>query len=215
MWPLRVTQQSPLAGSAAGGAEIRKRRHVDPLRVTQLLRPAHGPRFSKGPAAGGAVMCMCRRVAPAASARPVVPVGPTAGCAASYSAVQLWRGQRTARCPSWALGRLRPAEHVAWCLSCGVANGVVNQVVPSCTAHGSSELVKDHTPRRGRLRCCNTPPGGLVWAAPWSRSGTGPLPLQTRQVSYGEVLVISWIQPSWESVEVLQPEANGPRRRTT
>jgi hypothetical protein len=32
----------------------------------------------------------------------------------------------------------------------------VNQVGPSGTAHGSSELVKAHTPRRGRHSCCNT-----------------------------------------------------------
>jgi len=91
----------------------------------------------------------------------------------------------------------------------------VNQDGPSGTAHGSSEVVKAHTPRRGRHSCRNTPPGGLVGAAPWSRSGTGPLPLRTRQVSYGEVLEISCIQPTWESGEVLQPEASGPRRRPT
>jgi hypothetical protein len=32
----------------------------------------------------------------------------------------------------------------------------VNQVGPSGTAHGSSELVKAHTPRRGRPSCRNT-----------------------------------------------------------
>jgi hypothetical protein len=101
-------------------------------------------------------MCMRRRVDPAARARPVVPVGLTAGCAASYSPVQLRRGPRTARGPSWARGRRRPAEHAARCLSCGVADSVVYQVGPSVTAHGSSELVKAHTPRRGRPSCRNT-----------------------------------------------------------
>jgi hypothetical protein len=53
----------------------------------------------------------------------VVPVGPTAGGAASYSAraVQLRRGPRTARGLGWVLGRRRRlAEHAAQCLSCGV-----------------------------------------------------------------------------------------------
>ncbi len=170
-------------------------------------------------------MCMCRRVASAARARPVVPVGPTAGGAASYSAMQLRRGPRTARGPSWARGRRRLAEHADRCRSCGVADGVVHQVGLSGTAHGSSELVKAHTLRRDRPSCRNTTPGGLVGADPWSRSGAGPLPLRTRRVSYGYVLVIGWvlllrvggsmIQPTWESGEVLQPEASGPRRRPT
>jgi hypothetical protein len=86
----------------------------------------------------------------------MVPVGPTADCAASYSAMQLRRGPRTAHGPSWSRGRRCPAEHAAWCRSCGVADGVVNQVGPSGTAHGSSELVKAHTPRRGRHSCRNT-----------------------------------------------------------
>ncbi len=134
------------------------------------------------------------RTAPCSSgvvrAGPTVPVGPAAG-------------QRY------------PAEHAALCRSCGVADGVVNQVGPSGTPRGSSELVKAHTLRRGRPSCRNTPPGGLVGAAPWSRSETGPLPLRTRRVSYGEVLEISCIQPTWESGEVMQPEASGPRRRPT
>jgi hypothetical protein len=166
-------------------------------------------------------MCMRRRVAPAARARPMVE--PTAGGAASYSAVQLRRGPRSARGPSWARGRRCPAEHAGRRRSCGVADGVVNQVGPSGTAHGSSELVKAHTPRRPG--CRNSPPGGPVVVDPWLRSGTGPLRLRTRRVSYGEVLVTSWvllprigglmIQPTWESGEVLQPEASGPRRRPT
>jgi hypothetical protein len=72
----------------------------------------------------------------------MVPVEPTAGSAASYSAVQLVRGPRAAHCPSWARGRWCPAEHAARCRSCGVADGIVNQVGPSGTAHGRSELVK-------------------------------------------------------------------------
>jgi hypothetical protein len=158
---------------------------------------------------------MRRRVAPAASTRPMVPVEPTADGAALYSAVQLRRGPYTAHGPSWSRCRRRPAEHAARCRSCGVADGVVNQVGQSGTAHGSSELVKANTPRRGRPSCSNTPPGGLVGAAPWSRSGTGPPPLRTRQVTFGEVLVISCIQPTWESGGVLQPEAIGPRRCPT
>ncbi len=145
----------------------------------------------------------------------MVPVEPIAGGAASYSAVQLWRGPRAAHGPSWARGRRCSSEHAARCRSCGVAYGVVNQVGPSGTAHGSSKLVKAHTPRRGRPSCRNTLPGGLVGAAPLSRRGTGPLPLRTRQVSDGEVIVISCIQPTWESGEVLQPEASSPRRRPT
>jgi hypothetical protein len=121
---------SPLADPAAGGAGIRIRRRVSPLRVTQLLRPARGPRFPKGSVAGGAEMCMCRRVVSAARARPVVPVGTTAGGAASYSCVQLRRGPRTARDPGWARGRRRLAEHAARCRSCRVADGVVNQGRP-------------------------------------------------------------------------------------
>jgi hypothetical protein len=131
------------------------RSRVGPLRVAQLLRPARGPRSPKGLAASGAEMCMRRRVAPAARARPMVPDEPTAG-AASYSAVQLRRGPRSAHGPSWARGRRCTAEHAARCRSCGVADGVVNQVGPSCTAHGSSELVKAHTPRRGRPSCRNS-----------------------------------------------------------
>ena len=61
-----LAAHGPLAGPAAGGAEIGMRRRVGPLRVAQLLRPARGPRFPKGPAAGGAEMCMRRRVASAA-----------------------------------------------------------------------------------------------------------------------------------------------------
>ncbi len=155
--------------------------HVD-IRVTtpsQLHRPARGPRSPAGPAAGGAEMCMCRRVASAARVRPVIPVGPTAGGAASYSAVQLRRAPRTARSPGWARSRRRFAEHAAWCRSCGVANGVVHQAGPSGAARGSSELVKAHTPCRGRPSCRNTPPGGLVGSAPQLRSGTGSLPLRT------------------------------------
>jgi hypothetical protein len=133
------------------------RRCVGLLRVTQLLRPARGQRFPKGPAAGSAEMCMRRRVASTDCARPVVPVGPTAGGAASNSAVQLRRGPRAAHgpSPSWACSRWCPAEHARY-LSSGVANGIVNQVGPSSTAHGSSKPVKAHTPCRGRPSCRNT-----------------------------------------------------------
>ena len=123
-----------------------------------------GPRTARDPksglAAGGAEMRMRRREASAARPRPMVPVEPTAGGAASYSAVQLRRGQRTAHGPSWSRGRRCPAEHAARCRSCGVADGVVNQVGPSGTAHGSSELVKAHTPSRGRPSCRNN-----VWVS--------------------------------------------------
>ncbi len=60
-----------------------------------------------------------------ARARPTVPVGPAAG-GAQWS-MQLGAGH--AESP---------------------IDGVVNQVGPSGTARGSSELVKAHTPRRGR-----------------------------------------------------------------
>ncbi len=101
-------------------------------------------------------MHMRRRVAPAARTRPMVPVEPTADGPALYSAVQLRRGPRTAHGPSWSRRRQCPAEHAARCRSCGVDDGVVNQVGPSDTARGSSELVKAHTPRRGRPSCRNT-----------------------------------------------------------
>jgi hypothetical protein len=97
---------------------------------------------------------MRRRLATAARARPVIPVRPTAGGAASYSAVQLRRGPRTADGPGWAGGRRRLAEYAAQCRLCGVADGV-SQVGPSGTARGSSELVKAHTPRRSRPSCRN------------------------------------------------------------
>jgi hypothetical protein len=118
-----------------------------------------GPLTARDPknglAAGGAKMRMRRRVAPAARTRPMVPVEPTADGAALYSAGQLQRGPRTAHGPSWSRGRRCPAEHAARCQSSGVADGVVNQVGPSGTAHGSSELVQAHTPRRGRPSCRN------------------------------------------------------------
>ncbi len=118
-------------GLAAGGAEIgiMMQQRVGPLRVAQLLRPARSQRSQMGLTAGGAEMCMRRRVAPAARARQIVPVEPTACGAASYSAVQLLRGPCAA---SWARCRRHPAEHAARCRSCGVANGVVNQVVLEC-----------------------------------------------------------------------------------
>jgi hypothetical protein len=120
-------------------------------------RAAHDPK--SGLAAGSAEMRIRRREASAARPLPVVPVGPTADGAASYSAVQLRRGPRPAHGPSWARGRRYPTEHAARCRSCGIADGVVNQDGPSGTAHGSSELVKAHTPRRGRHSCRNTARG--------------------------------------------------------
>jgi hypothetical protein len=124
------------------------RRRVGQLRVTQFLRPTRGPRFPNGPAAGAAEMCMRRCVAPAAHPWPVIPVGPTAGGSALYSAVQLRRGPHTARGPGWARGRRRLTEHAARCRSCG-------QVGPSDAANGSSELVKAHISSRGRPSCRN------------------------------------------------------------
>ncbi len=112
--------------------------------------------------------------------------------------------------PVGSRGRQRLAENAAWCQSCVVADGVVHQVGPSGTAcaSGSSKLVKAHIPRRGRPSCRNTPQGRLVGAAPLSHSTSGPPPLWTRRISYGEVLAISWgillhvggsmIQPTWE-----------------
>jgi hypothetical protein len=167
-----------LAGPPAGGAEIRLRRRVGPLRVAQLLRPTRGQRSPKGLAAGGAEMCMRRRVAPAAGARPIVPVEPTACGAASYSALQLRRGTRAAHGPSWARGRRCPSEHAARCRSCGVADVVVNQVGPSGTAHISSELVKAHTPCRGRPSCRNTPLRAIK-LRPRRRHGQGARPVSS------------------------------------
>ncbi len=84
------------------------------MRISAL--PAAAPAGGRGPQAGRrscvtrsgrtdvagcAEMCMRQHVASAARARPLVPVGPTAGGAASYSAVQLRRGPRTARGPGW------------------------------------------------------------------------------------------------------------------
>jgi hypothetical protein len=81
--------------------------HVD----TSVTTPSHAapPAHSwpavplAGPAACGAEMCMRRRVTPAARARPVDPV--TAGCAASYSAVQLLRGRRNVALPVVTTGK--------------------------------------------------------------------------------------------------------------
>jgi hypothetical protein len=118
---------------------------------------------------------MRRRVAPAARARLMVPVEPTACGAASYSTLQLRRGTRTAHVPSWAHSRRCPSEHAARCRSCGVANVVVNQVGPSGTAHGSSELVKAHTPCRSRPSYHNTPLRAIK-LRPRRRHGQGARP---------------------------------------
>jgi hypothetical protein len=69
-------------------------------------RSSSGPLAARGPlagpAAGGAEMCMHASTRACGSrARPVVPVGPTAGGAALHSAVKLRRGRRTARGPGW------------------------------------------------------------------------------------------------------------------
>ena len=127
-----------------------------PLRVEQLLRPAYGPRsqeWSRGRRCRDAHASTQSLSGPSTAGGPGWAHGDDA---ASYSAVQLRRGPRTAHCPSWSRGRRCPAEHAARCRSCGVAYGVVNQVGPSGKAHGSSELVKAHTPRRGRPSCCNS-----------------------------------------------------------
>ncbi len=60
-------------------------------------------------------------------ALPTVPVGPVAGA----------------------------AEHAAWCLSCRVADGIVNRVEPSDAASSCSELVKAHTPLGAGSSCRN------------------------------------------------------------
>jgi hypothetical protein len=111
----------PKSGLAAGGAEMRMRRRVvsrSGSSSSSSPRAASDPK--SGLAAGGAEMRMRRREASAARPRTVVPVGPTADGAASYSAVQLQRSPRTAHGPSWARGRRCPAEHEARCRSCGV-----------------------------------------------------------------------------------------------
>jgi hypothetical protein len=148
-------------------------------------------------------MCVRRRVAPAACSQPVVPVGRNSPRpAVPFRPAPCSSGVTRVRpaVPVGSSGRRRLAEH-AQCRSCRIADGiVVHQVGPSGTARGSSELVKAHTPRRGRPSCRNTPPGGLVGAASRSRSGTGPLPLLTQRVSCGEVLVISRVllrPPCW------------------
>ncbi len=66
--------------------------HVD----IRVITPSHAapPARSRPAVAKGAEMCMRRRVASSARARPMVPIEPTACCAASYSAVQLLRGPR-------------------------------------------------------------------------------------------------------------------------
>jgi hypothetical protein len=121
------------------------RGRVGPLRVTQLLRPARGPQFPKGPAAGGPDMLMRQRVAPAARARPVVPVGPTAGVAASRSTVQLRRGSQPV-VPCGACGSMPVMQSRRWRSASGWAIRY---------GRGSSELVKAHTPRRDRPGCRN------------------------------------------------------------
>ena len=58
---------------------------VLPLRQSHAAPPpARGPRSPAGPAAGGAEMCMRRRVAPVACARPVVPAAPAPGRQCSF-----------------------------------------------------------------------------------------------------------------------------------
>ena len=131
-------------------------RRVGPLRVVQLLRPARSPRsqeWSRGR------RCRDQHATTRSSRGPYTADGPGSAHGRRcrlYSAVQLRRGPRTAHGPSWSRGLRCPAEHAARCRSCGVADGVVNQVGPSGTAHGSSELVKAHTPRRGRHSCRNS-----------------------------------------------------------
>jgi hypothetical protein len=90
---------------------------------------------------------MRRHLASAALALPVVPVGPTAGSASSYSAVQPLRFGPRMAVPVESRGLRRLPEHAAQCLSCGVADGVVHKVGPSGTARGRSDLFKAHTPR--------------------------------------------------------------------
>jgi hypothetical protein len=86
-----------IAGPAAGGAEIRMRRRVGPLRVAQLLQPARSPRsqeWSRGR--------RCRDTHASTRSfrgRPVVPAGPTAAGAASYSAAQPRLGAGHAESP--------------------------------------------------------------------------------------------------------------------
>ncbi len=106
-------------------------------------------------------------------------------------------------------------------------NGTAGRTRATPELHGAVRSGTAGHPRRCRPSCRNTPPGGLVGAAPRSRSRTGPPPLRTRRVSYGEAggflsLVGlysggSMMQPTGESGEVLQPEASGPspRRRPT
>jgi hypothetical protein len=94
-------------------------------------RPVHGRWSRLGPRP-----TVPRSPAPcssgAARARPTVPVGPAAGGAPRS---------------------MRPGAGHA---ESDGADGVVNQDGPSGTAHGSSEVVKAHTPRRGRHSCRNS-----------------------------------------------------------
>ncbi len=160
----RETARSPRSQEWSRGRRCRDE-HAMTCSSRSESSSSSGPLAASDPknglAAGGAAMSMRRRAPPAARTRPMVPVEPTADVAASYSAVQLRRGPRTAHGPSWSrgCGRRCPAEHAARCRSCGVADGVVNQVGPSGTAHVSSKLVKAHTPRRNRPSCRNNPSG--------------------------------------------------------
>jgi hypothetical protein len=91
--PARSRPAAPL-GPAAGGAEMRMRRRVGPLRVTQLLRPARGPQSPCGSRGR-----RCRDV----------PHASTRG----------FRGPRLDSGPGWAHGRAVPLR-VAPCSSAAV-----------------------------------------------------------------------------------------------
>jgi hypothetical protein len=141
-----------------------------------LLRPARSPRFPNGPAAGGAEMCMYRRVAPAARPR---PVGPSRRVrSVQCRAAPAWPahgprpllGPRPAA-PRGAFGSAQVMRSSLWRSA---------YVGPSGMAHGSFELVKAHTPRRGRPSCRNRsllPSGPKQPGLPcdhYSDAGIGP-----------------------------------------
>jgi hypothetical protein len=121
-------------------------------RRCQDVRPARGQWSRLGPRPAVPL-----RTAPCSSgvalALPAVPVWPTAGGA---------RAPRGACC----LVLVMPVRSRRW---------RVHQVRPSGTARGSSELVKAHTPCRGRPSCRNT-----AWRA--KRAARKPSPAHSHSV---------------------------------
>jgi hypothetical protein len=120
--------------------------------------------------------------------------GPRAASGAGWAHGRRCRFVQRCAAPAWpAYGLRSRLSLAASCASrimrlsadrpCRVTDSVVHQVGPSCTACGSSELVKAHTPRRDRPSCRNIedlplrPVGapGTVKMRRYGRPGPGTL----------------------------------------